>query len=123
MLAYVHTPQPHTRAIRALDECYGQPRQLALKELRAIPDMPALCPGDGQALDQFSLSVQALVGLLQSMGRDCLFKLTCGSRVERRLEKQPSEQFCEFKMSMKRSNQGPFSYILLDFSKWLQVES
>lgn len=75
-LAYVHTPQPYTQAIRALDECYGQPRPLALKELRAILDMPALCPGDGQTLDQFSLSVQALVGLLQSMGCDGLSELT-----------------------------------------------
>lgn len=63
VLAYLHTPQLHTQAIRALDEHYEQPRQLALKELHAILDMPVLCPGDGQALDRFPLHVQALVGL------------------------------------------------------------
>lgn len=84
-LAYVHTPQPFTQAIQALDEHYGQPRQLALKELCAILDMPALRSGDGQALDQFSLHIQALVGLLQSMSRDGLSELTCGSHVERLL--------------------------------------
>lgn len=54
------------------------------------------------------------------MGRDGLSELTCSSHVERLLGKLPSEQFCEFKRSMKRVNQGPFSYNLLD---WLQIES
>ncbi len=72
----------YTQAIRALDELYRQPMQLALKDLRAIPNMPELHPGDGQALDQFSLRVQALVGLLQSMSCDALSELTCGSHVE-----------------------------------------
>lgn len=63
-LAYVYAPVPYTQAIRAIDECYGQPRQLALKELRAILEIPAICIGDGRSLDQFSLRVQALAGLL-----------------------------------------------------------
>ncbi|ROI24867.1 hypothetical protein DPX16_21219 [Anabarilius grahami] len=38
-LAYVYTPDPYTQAIQALDEHYGQPRQLALKELQAIMEI------------------------------------------------------------------------------------
>ncbi|KAK0132488.1 Gag-Pro-Pol polyprotein [Merluccius polli] len=122
-LAYVHAQDPYTQAIQALDERYGQPRQLALRELRAIMEMPAIRIGDGRGLDQFSLRVQALVGLLQSMGREGLSELTCGSHVERLLEKLPSEQFCQFKRSMSWSRPGPLSYNLLDFSSWLQREA
>ncbi|KAG5283706.1 hypothetical protein AALO_G00045080 [Alosa alosa] len=122
-LAYVHAQDPYTQAIRALDERYGQPRQLALRELRAIMEMPAIRIGDGRGLDQFSLRVQALVGLPQSMGHEGLSELTCGSHVERLLEKLPSEQFCQFKRSMSLSRPGPLSYNLLDFSSWLRHEA
>ncbi|RXN35500.1 guanine nucleotide-binding subunit alpha-12 isoform X2 [Labeo rohita] len=122
-LAYVYAPDPYTQAIRALDERYGQPRQLALKELRAIMEMPAIRIGDGRGLDQFSLRVQALVGLLQTMGSEGLAELTCGSHVERLLEKLPHEQFCQFKRCMSSNRSGPLSYNLLDFSNWLQQEA
>ena len=122
-LAYVHAPDPYTQASRALNERYGQPRQLALRELRAIMDLPAIRAGDGRALDQFSLRVQALVGLLKSMGSEGLSELTCGSHVERLLEKLPSDQFCQFKRSMDQSQPGSLSYNLLDFSNWLQREA
>ena len=62
-LAFVHALDPFTQAVGALDQRYGQPRQLALRELRSIMDMTAIRVGDGRALDQFA--VQALVGLLQ----------------------------------------------------------
>ena len=96
-LAYVHAPDPFTQASRALNERYGQPRQLALRELRVIMDLPAIRAGDGRALDQISLIVQVLVGLFKSMGSEGLSELTCGSHVERLLEKLPSEQFCQFR--------------------------
>lgn len=41
-LAYVLTPQPWTKAIRAPAERYRQPRQRALKELHATLDVPPL---------------------------------------------------------------------------------
>jgi len=66
-LAYVYAPDLYTQAMQALDEHYGQHRQLALKELRTIKEMPVIRTGDGRGLDQFSLRVQALVGLLQSL--------------------------------------------------------
>ncbi len=86
-------------------------------------EMPAIRIGDGRGLDQFSLRVQALVGLLQSMGSEGLAELTCGSHVERLLEKLPHEQFCQFKRCMSLSRSGPLSYNLLDFSNWLQQEA
>jgi len=52
------------------------------------------------SLDPFPLHVQAHVRL-QPMSCDDLSELTCGSHVERLLEKLPSDQFCEFKRSMK----------------------
>ncbi|KAL0152965.1 hypothetical protein M9458_051718 [Cirrhinus mrigala] len=49
-LAYVYAPDPYTQAIRALDEGYSQPRQLALIKLQAIMEMPAIRIGDGSPL-------------------------------------------------------------------------
>jgi len=86
-------------------------------------EIPVIRTGDGRGLDQFSLRVQALVGLLQSMGPEGLSELTCGSHVERLLEKLPHEQFCQFKRCMSLSKPGPLSYNLLDFSNWLQQEA
>lgn len=66
-LAFSYALNPYTQAIKALDERNGQPRQLALKELRNIMDLPPITVGDGHALDNFALRVQALVGLLGTM--------------------------------------------------------
>lgn len=116
-LAYVHTPQPYNQAIRALDERCGQPRQLALRELPSYSWYASSSSSRWSSSRSVSLCVQALV-LLKSMGCDGLSELTCGSHVNRLLEKLPSEQFGEFKKSMKRANQGPFSCYLLDFSSY-----
>ena len=83
--------------------------------------MPAIRVGDGRALDQFALRVQALVGLLQSMGSEGFSELTCGSHVERLLEKLPNDQFSQFSQSLTQS--GPLTYNLLDFSNWLRQEA
>ncbi|XDV33821.1 hypothetical protein PO909_004089 [Leuciscus waleckii] len=94
--------------MRALDERYGQPRQLALRELRAIMEMPSIRIGDGRGLDHFCLRVQALVGLLQSMRREGFSELTCGSHVERLLEKLPIE------VTLRNGNKSLDTYSILD---------
>ncbi|KAL3977711.1 MFS transporter (organic anion transporter) [Sarotherodon galilaeus] len=120
-LAFSYAPDPYTQAIKALDERYGQPRQLALKELRNILELPPIRAGDGRTLDNFALRVQALVGLLSTMGDQGQTELNCGSHVDRLLEKLPAEHSSRFKRHIYRE-QGDMMYDLPLFSSWLQME-
>jgi len=121
-LAFSYASDPYTKAIKALDERYGQPMQLALKELRNIMDLPPIRVGDGHALDNFSLRVQALVGLLNTMEDQGQAELLCGSHVDRLLEKLPAEHSSRFKRHVYR-NQGTMKYDLHIFSSWVQTEA
>ncbi|KAL3976614.1 thrombopoietin [Sarotherodon galilaeus] len=120
-LAFSYAPDPYTQAIKALDERYGQPRQLALKELRNILELPPIRAGDGWTLDNFALRVQALVGLLSTMGDQGRAELDCGSHVDRLLAKLPAEHFSRFKRHVYRE-QAEMTYTLPLFSSWLQME-
>lgn len=120
--AYSYAQQPFTEALKALDERYGQPRQLALRELKNIMALPPVRPGDGHGLDAFALRVQALIGLLRTMAGQGNAELLCGSHVDRLLEKLPNEHVSRFKRHMHRS-QVHADYDLTDFSEWLQMES
>ena len=103
-LAYSNAPNPFTCALQALDERYGQPRQLAQKEIKAIMDLPNIRHGDGVAFDNFALRVHSLVGLLQTLGHEGAAELACGSHVERLLEKLPAEHYRQFKRYMMMLN-------------------
>jgi hypothetical protein len=87
--AYMHHPQPYTAALQALQEKYGQPRQLVQSELGAIMSTPPLRMGDTNAFDSFALSVQSMVGMLRTLEGQYGYELMCGSRVDRLLGKMP----------------------------------
>lgn len=59
--ACMHNPRPYTAAMQALQDTYGQPRQLVRSELGAILNTPALKFGDSEACDAFAFSNQSLV--------------------------------------------------------------
>ncbi len=59
--SFMYHPQPYTAALQALQDKYGQPRQLVQSELGAILSTPPLKLGDANAFDSFALSVQSLV--------------------------------------------------------------
>ncbi len=104
--AFSFAPDPYTQAINALDERYGQPRQLALKELKNVLDLPSIRAGNGYALDNFALHVQAPAGLLSSMEDQGGAEFLCGSHVKRLLEKLPAERSSCFKRHVYR-NEAP----------------
>ena len=106
--------------MQVLDERYGQPRQLAHKEIKAIMDLPNIHQGDGVAFDNFALRVHSLVGLLQTLGQEGAAELACGSHVERLFEKLPAEHYHQFKRYIIMSKPQALSYKLQDFSIWLQ---
>lgn len=56
--AYMYHPRPYSAALQALQDKYGQPRQLVQSELGAIMSTPPLKMGDANAFDSFALSVQ-----------------------------------------------------------------
>lgn len=59
--SYVHASTPYTFALAALKEKYGQPRQLVQSEIASILHSQSIRPGDGNAFQDFALSVRSLV--------------------------------------------------------------
>lgn len=55
-LAYAHHPLPFTRAMAALQQRYGQPQQLVIKEIASILNLPVR-PGDSRSFGDFAISV------------------------------------------------------------------
>ncbi|XP_042068926.1 actin cytoskeleton-regulatory complex protein PAN1-like [Haplochromis burtoni] len=76
--AYMHDPT----AMHALQDKYGQPRQLVQSELGIILNAPAIKFGDAEAFDAFALSIQSLVGMLRTLEGQNSFELRCGSHVD-----------------------------------------
>ncbi|XP_073719287.1 uncharacterized protein [Misgurnus anguillicaudatus] len=125
--AYMYDARPYTMALYALQEKYGQPRQLVQSELGAILNSPALKYGDANAFDTFALSVQSLVGMLRTLEGETGYELRCGSHVDRLLSKMPPayrDGFVEYCLSHHILQTGTdITYTLPDLATWLQVKS
>ncbi|XP_073731871.1 uncharacterized protein [Misgurnus anguillicaudatus] len=125
--AYMHDPRPYTTALQALQDKYGQPRQLVQSELGIILNTSAVKFGDAEAFDAFSLSIQSLVGMLRTLEGPNGYELRCGSHVDRLLSKMPPsyrDGFVEFCFSRGILQTGTDrTYTLPDLSEWLQMKS
>lgn len=55
--AYMYHPRPYSAALQALQDKYGQPRQLVQSELGVMMSTPPIRMGDADAFDNFALSV------------------------------------------------------------------
>ncbi|XP_073718868.1 uncharacterized protein [Misgurnus anguillicaudatus] len=121
---YVNDPTPYTSAIHALEQRYGQPRQLVQGELKAILNSPPIKPGDAQAFEDFSAAVSTLVGLLGTMDGPSRAELRCGSHVDTLLSKLPAnyrDGFAEYCISQGIIRSGTDNtYTLPDFALWLE---
>jgi len=94
--SFINSPQPYTDTMAALTEKYGQPHHVALKRIAAVMDSPEIRRGDIAAFERFSLHVQSLVGMLQTLGSDGEVEQRCGSHVARLLTKLPMEMRANF---------------------------
>ncbi|XP_058625394.1 uncharacterized protein LOC131536472 [Onychostoma macrolepis] len=125
--AYMYDPRPYTTALQALQDKYGQPRQLVQSELSVILNAPAVKFGDAEAFDSFSLSIQTLVGMLRTLEGPNGYELRCGSHVDRLLSKMPPsyrDGFVEYCFSRGILQTGTDrTYTLPDLSTWLQMKS
>ncbi len=125
--AYMHHAQPYTASLQALQEKYGQPRQLVQSELGAIMSAPPLKMGDFNAFDSFALSVQSLVGMLRTLEGQNGYELMCGSHVDRLLAKLPPayrDGFVEYCLGHGILQTGTDrTYTLPDLAAWLQTKS
>lgn len=124
--AYMHDPTPYTSALQALQDKYGQPRQLVQRELGAILNAPALKMGDTNAFDSFALSVQSLVGMLKTLEGQNGIELHCGSHVDRLLLMPPTYHhgFVEYCLGHRILQTGTDrTYTLQDLATWLQTKS
>ncbi|KAL1267170.1 hypothetical protein QQF64_002845 [Cirrhinus molitorella] len=125
--AYMYDPGPYTTALQALQDKYGQPRQLVQSELGVILNAPAVRFGDAEAFDSFSLSIQTLVGMLRTLEGPNGYELCCGSHVDRLLSKMPPsyrDGFVEYCFGRGILQTGTDrTYTLPDLSAWLQMKS
>lgn len=124
---YVHDTMPFTKAMQALQQRYGQPRQLVQGEINNILRAPTVKAGDAQGFEDFALSVSSLVGLLNSMEGAAKSELECGSHVDRLLSKLPfsyQDSFAEYCLAkgILRSDSAN-TYTLPDFAQWLERKS
>ncbi|XP_052405908.1 uncharacterized protein LOC127951863 [Carassius gibelio] len=119
--SFINSPMPYTDTMIALTEKFGQPHQVALKRIAAVMDSSEVRRGDIAAFERFSLQVQSLVGMLQTLGPDGEVELRCGSHVARLLTKLPPEMRANFRRQMFQHS--GHTHTLLDLAKWLRYES
>ncbi|KAL0147788.1 hypothetical protein M9458_056904 [Cirrhinus mrigala] len=124
---YVNSPYPYTNAMQALEQRYGQPRQLIQSELRAILNAPAIRPGDAQGFEDFAAAVNTLVGMLNTMEGPSRYELQCGSHVDTLLTKLPvsyRDSFIEYCLNQHIIVSGSSrTYTLPEFAEWLERKS
>ncbi|XP_052423953.1 uncharacterized protein LOC127966763 [Carassius gibelio] len=124
---YVNSPYPYTSAMQALEQRYGQPRQLIQSELRAILNAPAIRPGDAQGFEDFAAAVNTLVGMLNTMEGPSRYELQCGSHVDTLLTKLPvsyRDSFIEYCLNQHIIMSGSSrTYTLSEFSECLERKS
>ena len=118
---------PYTKAMQALQQRYGQPRQLVKGEINTILNAPAVKYGDAGSFEDFALSVNSLVGLLNSLDGAAKSELLCGSHVDRLLAKLPSsyrDSFAEYCLTKGILQSGTSNtYTLPDLAVWLERKS
>ncbi|XP_043969674.1 uncharacterized protein LOC122829297 [Gambusia affinis] len=121
---YVNDRTPYTSTMHALEQRYGQPRQLVQGELKAILNSPPIKLGDAQAFEDFSYAVSTLVGLLSTIDGSSRAELRCGSHVDTLLSKLPAtyrDRFAEYCIAKGIIRSGSDrTYTLPDFADWLE---
>jgi hypothetical protein len=90
----MYDTRPYTSALNALNAKYGMPHQLMQREIGIILNVLHVRVGDDTAVQEFTLSIQPLIGMLWTLEGDQGSELKCGSHVDRLLGKQPAA-YCE----------------------------
>lgn len=99
-----HDAAPCTRALEALQDRYGQPRQLIWRELDAIFGAPVLRKGDASAFESFAMSIQCLVRMLTTLEGKNKIELRCSSHVDCLLSKVPHTYRAHFIRQREANN-------------------
>ncbi|XP_033127646.1 uncharacterized protein LOC117125284 [Anneissia japonica] len=125
--AFIHETKPYSAALSALQEKYGQPRQLVQSEIGQLLQTPPIRSNDTDSFGNFALSVHSLVGMLRSIEGDSGYELQCGSYVDRLISKLAPpirDRFVEHCINRKviETNTDK-TYNLKDLSDWLQTRT
>ena len=119
--ANAYSPTPYTSALKALDERWGRPWDHILDEIHELGEMPDI--KDDQALDAYTLKIQALVSMLKFQGAAGQSELYAGSNVERFVRKIPKEREERFRREHERLYPNKPLSNLIEFSEFLQSET
>ncbi len=111
----------------ALQQRYGQPRQLVQSELKKIPNAPTVKTGHAQRFEDFAAAVNNLEAVLSTLDGPARAKLQCGSHVDTLLTKLPvsyRDSFIEHCLAQGILMSGTTrTYALPDFAQWLEKKS
>lgn len=97
VLAYAESIIPYTNTLQALERKYGWPYQFVLREIEALENLPPTRAGDEWAFDDFSIRVQAIVGMLKVLKQDGVEEVHSGSYVKCLLSHLPCLQQTQFR--------------------------
>ncbi|XP_046728312.1 uncharacterized protein LOC124400481 [Silurus meridionalis] len=117
--SFLNSSQPYTDTMNMLNNTYGLPFQLALTKIAEVMEAPNVEPGDLASFNLFALRIQALVGLLNSLGSEGDVELRCALHAARLLTKLPPDLRASFKRHLPHQK----SYTLPDLAEWLKLES
>ncbi|CAJ1082868.1 PREDICTED: uncharacterized protein LOC109647932%2C partial [Xyrichtys novacula] len=117
-------PQPslqnHGPSNQDLDDRYGRTWDYVLQEMRDIEKLPPV--KDDRTLDDLSVRVQSLVGMLQSQQEKGNHELHASSNVERILDKLPKFRQERFRRQRNYLHAPQHELSLMDLSTFLRME-
>ncbi|KAM9744816.1 uncharacterized protein ACNS7B_009326 isoform 1-T1 [Menidia menidia] len=118
--AYCHSSSPYSDTMAALTRIFGEPHKLALRQINLLLAEPPVKSGDQRGFRHFALKIQALVGMLDSMGTQEEMELRTGSHVSRLLPKLPHELRAAFRRYIDPVRVPVPT--LREFADWLERE-
>lgn len=76
--SYCNSQCPYSDTMASLIQNYGQPHQIALRQIAELMDGPVIQNGDSAGFHKFALRVRALVGMLEQLGDEGHVEFYCG---------------------------------------------
>lgn len=120
MLAHAQSVTPYTNTLQALDIW---PALSVCAEGKKTFNLPPIHAGEEWPFNNFSLKVQAIVGMLKVLKGDDTEELHSGSNVKHLLKHLPCAQQAQFRRHHLKRNPDKTKFSLLEVEDWLHLEA